>query len=132
MSDSPITIARFDHPTEANLARMRLESEGVPAFLQSLNHASANWIISGALGGIQLQVPPSEVARAREILDLPAVAEISTVACPECASENVHRSALSRKVSLLSVHLFAIPLPFSRSGLRCAECGHTWEPESDT
>jgi predicted RNA-binding Zn-ribbon protein involved in translation (DUF1610 family) len=107
---------------------MRLESEGIPVFMLSLNHASAFWLISGALGGIQLQVPPSEVARAREILELPELPEAADAPCPECGSANVRRATFWRKLSFLSVHFLSIPLPFTSGAFRCKECGHVWEP----
>ena len=132
LSDAPVTVARFIHPVAAHIARMRLESEGVPVFVQSLNFASVDWLMSNALGGIALQVPPSAVERAREVLDLPDIVEPFEIPCPKCASTNVRRSTLWRTVVFLSVHFLTIPLPFSNRGLRCTDCGNAWELNSDT
>lgn len=117
---------------EAQLARMRLESEGVLVFMLSINQASANWLMSNALGGIQIQVPPSEAARARQILkDNPVVAEAPEEVCPACGSADIRRATLSWRLSMLSTHLFSIPLPFSQGQLKCEKCGHAWSA-SDT
>jgi len=131
LSDAPITVARYTHPTEAHIARMKLESEGVPVFMFSANLASANWLLSGALGGIRLQVPPSELARAREILgNMDEGAPSAT--CPACGSSKVRRARFWWKMAFLSVHFFSIPLPFSTGELKCDECGHEWDKASDT
>jgi hypothetical protein len=115
---------------DAQLARMRLESEGVPAFVLWANQASVDWLISNAIGGIQVQVPPSEVARARQILeDNPVVAERPAETCPVCGSSNVHRSKWSWRLSMLSTNLLAIPLPFDTSRLKCESCGHAWKAD---
>jgi len=131
LSDAPITVASYTHPTEAHIAKMKLESEGVPAFLLSDNLASVNWLLSSAVGGIQLQVPPSEVGRAHEILG--TVPEVDAGAkCPACGSSKVRRSKLWWKVAFLAVHFLSIPLPFSGGPSKCGECGHEWNEASDT
>ena len=66
--ESWITIKHFYHPTEAHIAAGRLGSEGIPVFLHGINHATANWLITTALGGIRLQVPENAVEDAKQIL----------------------------------------------------------------
>jgi hypothetical protein len=113
---------------EAELARMRLESEGVPVFLQSMNYTSMDWLMSNALGGILVQVPPSEAAHARQILaDNPVKADAPEETCPKCGSSDVRRAKLSWRISMLSTHFLGIPLPFTGPNLRCAKCGHVWK-----
>jgi hypothetical protein len=129
-AEEPITVATFSLPMEAQLARMRLESEGVPVYVQSMNLASVNWLMSNALGGIQVQVPPSEAIRARQILaDNPVTAEVPEVVCPKCGSPDVRRAKLSWRLSMLSTHLLSVPLPFTRENLRCTKCGHVWSAD---
>ena len=60
------TVDRFFHPTDAHIAAGKLESEGIPVFLLGINHASANWLLSNALGGIRIQVPAKYVDDARK------------------------------------------------------------------
>ena len=69
-STAPVTVGWYLNPVEAQIAKSQLESEGIPAFLHSINHSSMIWPITLALGGIQLQVPPSAVDRAKEILEI--------------------------------------------------------------
>lgn len=52
----PVTVGWYLHPIEAEIARGRLESEGIPAFLHSNNHSQLDWPITLALGGINPSV----------------------------------------------------------------------------
>ena len=54
-----ITVARFSLPYEAQLARAKLESEGVPAFVADEHTINMQWLFSNALGGVRVQVPNS-------------------------------------------------------------------------
>ena len=127
------TVDRFFHPTEAHIAAGKLRSEGIPVFLLGINHASAIWLIAGALGGIRLQVPAKYADDARELL-----AEISTSSkygdppCPECGSSDTTAMSNSRKVAFIAVHLFSIPLPWQTNRSHCQSCGAEWEnPKND-
>ena len=126
------TVDRFFHPTEAHIAAGKLESEGIPVFLLGINHASANWLIATALGGIRLQVPAEHVDEARELL-----ARINETRgeeghrCPECGGSNTNMMSNSRKIAFLAVHLFNIPLPWRARRRHCISCGAEWEAGSD-
>jgi hypothetical protein len=61
-------IATFTNPAEAQIAQARLEEDGVPAFLDNYETASALWTITSAIGGIRLRVPRELEAKARQIL----------------------------------------------------------------
>lgn len=60
-----VTVAILPDPATANMARMALESAGIPSFLQGEN---ANNMIPVAFQA-RLQVRPEDEAAAREILD---------------------------------------------------------------
>lgn len=61
-----ITIDRYLDLTAAEIARMRLEAEGVPVLLHAAGHAS---LMGGlAVGGILLQVPAEYEDKARSLL----------------------------------------------------------------
>lgn len=63
-------IADFGSPIQAQLAKARLEAEGIPAFLLDENAIAVNPFYSPALGGVKLAVPKGDARRAREILGL--------------------------------------------------------------
>ena len=63
MHDRFVTVARFSLAIDAQLARARLEAEGVPCHLS--NEASAQ--LDGA-GSVDLQVPTEHARAASELL----------------------------------------------------------------
>jgi hypothetical protein len=70
MEEEPelITIERYRDALEADLARTRLESAGITSFLVGENTAV---LYGTGLGGLQLQVRPTDEADARAILNDP-------------------------------------------------------------
>ena len=69
MSNRPITIATYDDAVEAALARNLLVNQGIEADIVDENVVALDWRLSGALGGIKLQVSPLHAERARRILE---------------------------------------------------------------
>ena len=123
-----VTVDRYYHPTEAHIAAGRLESEGIPVFLLGINHASANFWLANALGGIQLQVPADFVDAAREALgETNDVAIESEERCPQCGSSEVGAVSNSWKIAFLAVHLFSLPMPWRKDVRHCSACGAEWQ-----
>lgn len=128
---SPVTVGWYLHPFEAAIARGKLESEGIPTFVQFNNHAQVDWLITLALGGIRVQVPPSVARQAMEVLASiePMEDETAAMACPVCGSRETGSSKKSWRIAFMAFHLFSIPLPFSLAKKRCRSCGATWDEE---
>ena len=59
-----VTIASFNEPMEADMARLRLESAGIDVFLSGENAR----IMEPGLGPLQMQVSSDDEADARAIL----------------------------------------------------------------
>ena len=122
-----VTIEHFYHPTEAHIAAGRLKSEGIPVFLLGINHATANWLMATALGGIQLQVPGSAENEARKILAESVSTDGAEVElCPSCGSSNTSLHSGSWKIAFLAVHLFSVPLPWKKDHRSCSDCHSEW------
>ncbi len=122
-----VTIQHFYHPTEAHIAAGRLKSEGIPVFLLGINHATANWLMATALGGIQLQVPGSVEDEARQILaDSVSTECAEEELCPSCGSSNTSVLSGSWRIALLAVHLLSIPLPWKKDRRLCSDCHNEW------
>lgn len=70
MSDASnlVTVAQFGTPVEAEMARGRLESEGIRAFLRDDMAVGMQPHLSGLLGGVRLAVAERDAAAATEIL----------------------------------------------------------------
>ncbi len=65
---SLVTVEKLTDMGLAQLARMKLESEGVPVHLHSIEHAGLLGMSVGP-GGIRVQVPEGFAARARDLLE---------------------------------------------------------------
>jgi hypothetical protein len=68
MADRLITVATFHEPVAAALAKNFLESEGIPSVLFDEDTIATDWMLSGAIGGIKLQVAPLHLERAEMLL----------------------------------------------------------------
>src|SRR4051812_5239965 len=68
MTDDLMTVASFGSPVEAQIARNRLEAEGIPAVLGDDGAVNMLGFTTGALGAVKLLVASADVRRAREIL----------------------------------------------------------------
>jgi Putative prokaryotic signal transducing protein len=63
-----VTVAAFPDTAEAELAKERLELEGIEAFVIGAQTAGVMPFLTGPTGGVRLQVAPQDADRAREIL----------------------------------------------------------------
>lgn len=70
-TDDEAVVAAYDTPLEAELARGRLEVEGIAARVADANTVSVAQHLSMALGGVKVVVPKSELEEARAILAAP-------------------------------------------------------------
>lgn len=131
-----VTIAHYTNPLEAHIARGRLESEGIEAFVADENIIWANWLLSDAVGGVQLRVTAENSIRARRILNEIANSDIlesdsdkiqrtSSGHCPDCGAETFQASTLPSRLAFLSIALVNFPLPFTRQLKHCRKCGHS-------
>jgi hypothetical protein len=104
MSEKLVTVARFDTPFEARIAKNRLEAEGIPAFLGDEESVGNLWHLGMALGGVKLLVSDDHIQKAMDLLtalpedemaeadhvsdkgetDAEAIQEAWT--CPECGN----------------------------------------------
>jgi len=70
MSDDQLlsTVAEFANPHQADVAKMHLEAEGIPAFLGNRNIVESIGLWGNLIGPIRLQVHPGDVERASALL----------------------------------------------------------------
>ena len=66
--DELVTVATFPDVAQADLARERLELEGIRAFVLDQQTGGVMPFMVSSIGGIRLQVAPGDVERAREAL----------------------------------------------------------------
>lgn len=131
MSDRLSQIASFHSGIPAQLARARLEAEGIQSFL-------TNELGSVAGGAVGLQVAETDAERARELLGVPGPRpdprrqDGESVRCLMCRSSELESTDWSLPVRMLrALLLMALPLPaewFTRSRTRCRNCGYEQPP----
>lgn len=121
------TVARFRDPYEAHIARSQLEAAGLEAFVFDDHTITANWLYSGAIGGVRVCVAEPDEAAALEILSTSHEPGVSSDPCPICGSRDVAVSRYSLW-SVIPALLFATPLFFPRRSWRCGQCGASWGP----
>ena len=113
MGDKFVTVASYDEPYKANIAKIKLESEGIQCFLGGENFVATYWLLSRAEGGIKLKVNEADEKAATEILARKeALADTQSeegeydLICPKCRSENIEYERYSWKMAMLSILLF--------------------------
>ncbi len=139
-----VIVASYTDAISAHIVRGRLEEEGIPVDVVNEHHVWANWLISQALGGVQLQVPLKFQNVAYETLnkietglyqDLLEEVEPSSPehTCPRCKSEKTEQFDLLRRWALLftQLQLFLAPIPFTRHLIRCRTCSKYWIATDD-
>jgi hypothetical protein len=62
------TVATFNTPHEAELAKNLLEQEGITAYLADAEAVGMNWMMGVGLGGVKVQVAEADAPRAGAIL----------------------------------------------------------------
>ena len=90
MSDALKTVATFTMPIEADMAKNRLEAEGIRAFLGDAAMAGWCWHLTNAMHGVAILVAERDLARAVEILEDDAdqpTEESAPWSCPKCGAE---------------------------------------------
>lgn len=124
------TIARYSFPYEAQIARAKLESEGVPAFVADENTINMQWLYSNALGGVRLQVPSSYAEQAMSILSEDMSEEVDAElgadasACTFCGGKNLEPFQKGRRIAFLVFIGLNFPLFPFKNTTKCKDCGH--------
>ena len=126
-----VIVDGFIDVMHAEIVRGRLEAEGIPAILGNSHLASADWLYSQAMGGVQIMVPLEQITEAREIIAQIDAGEFADAheelkeldTCNTCGTVLLRKTAASWKFALFSLHLLLpIPLPFSKNVFYCPQC----------
>jgi len=152
MAEHLVPIATFSRHIDAELAKSKLEAEGVRCFIAN-GHADRinfDWCLTGATTQIKLLVRQADRALAQAILgEDPEQAQLALqqvfgegneLRCPHCGSLEVRKqgvSAFRASIALMLVALLVgrpfillligFPILFSWGRRRCADCGHRWK-----
>lgn len=131
-----VTIGRYGLPYEAQIARARLNAEGIHTFIADEHTINMQWLYSDALGGVRLQVRARDAAWAAEILatdfscDVEEQEGSDTLLCPNCSADSLVPETIGKRLAFLVFIGLDFPLYPVRRALRCLGCGVV-TPESD-
>lgn len=117
---------------------MRLETEGIPAFVAFQFHIGNNWLYSTALGGARVQVWHYLAHDAIEVLgrvrngecraELAALfGDIDDPRCPHCGSAELKRRRSVAMIAMVIVLIFSFALPAWGWVYICRKCGTKFE-----
>ncbi|MCL6415712.1 DUF2007 domain-containing protein [Aestuariirhabdus sp. Z084] len=127
-----VTIARYSFPYEAQIARSRLQAQGVEAYVADEHTINMQWLYSDALGGVKVQVPAVDEVRARSILaeDLSIETEFEAFdsvplprQCNHCGSTRLEPYRQGKRTAFLMFLALQFPLWPTRDAKRCRDCG---------
>lgn len=125
----------------AELAKSKLEAEGIFCHLANKHHIGINWLYSQALGGVKVQVHRNDEERAKKILNLDESSFVEELEpkfpeleeddiCNNCGSSNLSYINNARKASALTL-LLSLPLIFFGVRYKCNDCGHKMKPNKN-
>lgn len=119
-----VTVGTYPDYIQANLARLRLEADGIAALIEDDYLTTIDPLLMCALGGVKLSVPEDDLQVAFDILraHAQAVAEVPAY-CPRCNSSDVSRG---KHFAFLAVLFFSFPFGPARRWVRCQACKHAW------
>jgi hypothetical protein len=140
-------VGVFWSSPEVQLARIKLESEGLDCQIQNENIIAADFLLAPAVGGIKILVRESDAQRARALLVKSATASraVPFNSCPECGSAHISRPWFQAKtvwagvVALMLVGSVLLA-PLALAGFvyylimwrpwRCQACGNVFTREA--
>ena len=126
-----VTIASFSFPYEAQIARGKLESEGVPAVVADEHTINMQWLYSDAIGGVKVQVPGHFVDQARQVLGadyseaLVAEQGDDKLLCPQCGSDKTELLIKGKRMAFLLFLILLFPFWPHRRQIKCRDCGRS-------
>ena len=91
-----VTVARFDIPATAHIARNALEAAGIKAVVQDEQLVAMDYLLSLAVGGIKLQVWEEDAERALSVLASVVPVDSKTPGYLELSAESGDDSTVLR------------------------------------
>lgn len=148
MQSKWVTVATFNMPYQAHLAKSRLEAADIPVFISDEHLISINQLYSPALGGVKLQVPGDHLKEAQEILDSVSDVELQdeealsatpieepgprpaeSIECPHCGSEGFAEELHYPVERFLNGLLLGLPYLWIGRPLNCRACDYTFRAQ---
>ena len=134
-----VTVAKYQYSSEAQIAKGRLEADGIPVFLVDNLTIDTDPLVSNAIGGVKLKVYAENEHEAIEILK--SIKQYSMdgdghpISCPNCKGQHIELfSTITNFKSLLAFlfGLLTMTLPFhTRYKYVCGDCDTEFSAKKD-
>lgn len=130
MSETFVTVARFQYSSEAQIVKGRLEADGIDVFLRDNITIDTDPLVSNAIGGVKLKVRAEDEKEAKKILRSIKVYAVDDegqpIVCPNCNKHEVEMYSSIDSVKAFLSFLIGIitgTLPFhTRYKYVCEHC----------
>ena len=140
-----VLVNAYSWPSEAYLAKSRLEEEGIVAIVTDEYLVSANWLYTQAIGGVKLFVNEQDVTAAFAALTEdqsafletelgPASNDLRVIQCPLCGASLPDCHSIVRELGIMGLILYQWPTSFSfllglpvlavLALIKCTPCKH--------
>jgi len=148
-SEDLVTVAAFDQPYQAHLARFKLQQHHIPAVVTDEHIVGVDWYYATAVGGVKVLVQRAALERAELVLSqtvtvpedqwrqvpsprsAPTTETEDDVRCPQCGSTEVYRVPAWRRSIFAGIIVLGFPLPIWGRRYECDTCSHQWRGEKD-
>ena len=119
-----VLVGTYSWPTDAYLAKSRLDEEGILSKVTDEYLVSANWLYSRAIGGVKLFVEEQHAQAAMKALasDESALVEAAegpngdeppALHCPVCGAQTPNWNSAWREVGTIGLILYYWPIAWS-------------------
>lgn len=136
-SKSFVTVASFEISVNAWIYRNRLATDGLTAFVVDEHVVDMHWLHSGAIGGVKVQIPRSQVGKYRSLIenqsketkdplvfiDFEDLKEPLGDVCPKCQSMEFLRAGYAKRIIFLIWLVLGFPIPITGGKAICSSCG---------
>lgn len=134
---SLVRFKYYDNNIEANRDKQLLAENGLQSYIANEHTIQSDWLLSQAIGGIQLQVFEEDLEKAKTILQdflenentsLTVEFEISNpdfdFRCPQCNSNHIYQSERPNGWFGITWLTIGIPLKINNNKYICYYCDH--------
>ncbi|MBV8328559.1 DUF2007 domain-containing protein [Chryseobacterium sp.] len=136
MSDL-VRIKFYENALEANRDKQILAENGINSFIANEQLIQSDWLLSQAVGGIQLQVFEHDTEQAKKILqnykdneeyslEVDYTIENSgfSFVCPKCGSNHIYQDEKPGGIFGISWLILGFPIMVPKNQYHCYYCGH--------
>ncbi len=128
-----VVIKSYSYPYEAQIAKARLTSVGIPVIIQNEHTINMDWLYSNALGGVRVAVASDRVEDAKFLLnhdfsqDVDEEFNQSKKHCPNCKCNAIEPYTKGKRSAFLLFAIIGFPLNKYEHGYRCQQCNTFFE-----